>query len=234
MNDSKKIMEKALDMLLDEAATQAEEQLLDELEEPTEEIVLSERHKKQMQKLFREERKQHLRKAWVQHSKKIACFIGILFVVSAISISSVDAWRKTFMNFFYDPDKPNMEIAFNENEWHYSNKNFSINYVPLGFEKTEEASTSATEYVRFSKDDDYFSVKINFLNGHTSIDTENATLENLTVNGYEAIISIKPEIKILLWHTDEYVFRVSGTLEKEKLLRIAESIHCWKKNPTLD
>lgn len=228
MNDSKKMMEKALDMLLDEAATQAEEQLLDELEEPTEEIVLSERHKKQMQKLFREERKQHLRKAWVQHSKKIACFVGILFVVFAISISSVDAWRKTFMNFFYDPDKPNMSISFNENENYYSDDTISIRYMPVGFEKTIDKRGSKTTKLRFECQDKYFGVTINELSVRTTIDTENAIIERLTINGNEAIFSGKDTANILAWYTDEYSIYVTGNLEKDILIRIAESIEIDK------
>jgi len=221
MQTKQNFLTRSCQLIFERAAVLVAEQLCSFV--PTRHYNPSNAHCKKMKQLFQTERRTTATEKLFSILKSPLFLLGIVLLTTGIFAVNIRPHQQETTI----PTSPKAE-------WSYTAKNFSVGYVPSGFRVIEENSTTSMEYVRFAKNEDYFSVSVNLPHALIQIDTENATLENLTVNGYEAIISIKPEIKILLWHTDKYVFRVSGTLEKEKLLRIAESIHCWKKNPTLD
>ncbi len=59
-----------------------------------------------------------------------------------------------------------------------------------------------------------------------SIDSENASRKEVTINGWKGQLNYKKKKKTIIWATDEYVFTVAGVgnISAEELLKVAKSV----------
>ena len=213
------------EQLLEEAAITESKEFENSLLEPEEDFEMSAEGKERMEKLFKKERKSRRVKKMICYGKRAACIAVAAIVVSSVAVFSVEAWRIRFFNFMFNPDNPGMEYNFNdERSTHYSDEYIALNYLPVGFELTEQDISRRSITLMFQKGEEYFSVKMHSMSGNSSVDTENGTIENIKINGHNAIYTTNPNINCVIWHNDEVAFRVLGNINKEKLVKIAESI----------
>ena len=56
-----------------------------------------------------------------------------------------------------------------------------------------------------------------------AINTEKGTLENIKINGYEGVYIINNSANVMLWYDGVYTYRIFANLDKEEILKIAES-----------
>jgi len=56
------------------------------------------------------------------------------------------------------------------------------------------------------------------------IDTEDADYENVQVNGFNGFLSNKDNESELIWGDNQYTYHIRGTIEKEQILEMAESV----------
>ena len=61
------------------------------------------------------------------------------------------------------------------------------------------------------------------INGSMTIDTENATIEKIMINEQEAFFSSNSNVNILVWHDGDFSYRLSGTIDKNEMVKIAKS-----------
>ena len=61
-------------------------------------------------------------------------------------------------------------------------------------------------------------------NGTSIIDTENAEIEDMLINGYKGQLILKNGTGNLIWFDDEYFYSIRSTIEKEELIKMGESI----------
>ena len=116
----------------------------------------------------------------------------------------------------------NTEILSYENLLSASG-NGILHYIPEGFEVIKDSSTETKISLHYKNGEQYFSYSTNEKKGNISIDTEDAVIENLVVNGCEAIFSSNKNVNILMWHNDETVFFIIGNISKEETIKIAEN-----------
>ena len=50
------------------------------------------------------------------------------------------------------------------------------------------------------------------------------SFKNTTVNGREAFYSSNDNVNILVWHDEEFVYKLSGKIEENEMVKIAENI----------
>ena len=210
--------------VLDEAANVANERLGTSIEMPTDEICFSKKHEAKMKKLIR---KQNLKEKFFENlttNKKIACILLACFVFTGVTMFGVNAWRMITLNYVFDPDKPNTDISFGVNKGSfYSDDSVLFRYIPMGFEITKNSSRSAYLKLKFSRDEQYFVLSVNGLDGNLSVDTENAKIEKIFINGNEGIYSTNEDVNILFWHNETNAFTISGNISKEEMIKIAQN-----------
>ncbi len=223
MGENKKLNQ-ILDEIIDDAANAAAEDIGNQMKNPQEEIEFSERHEKIMQQLFQKERKKARKKKWISYTKRAACFLLALVVISGITIFSVDAWRVKFLNFVLEGGEPNSNYNFNEGGNAYSDGEITLGYLPEGFELVENVSSRENISLTFAKGDWYFTFKVSSIDINSSIDTEDGNTERITINGNEAIFTTNPNINAVIWHDDKYSYRVLGNITKEELIQIAKNV----------
>jgi len=76
----------------------------------------------------------------------------------------------------------------------------------------------------FKGEDRYFAFSMNDINGSMGIDTENASVKKIMINGQEAIYSSNDNVNILVWHDENFSYKLSGKIEEKEIVRIAEKI----------
>ena len=227
MRENDKLLDKLYDQILADAAEQAAAELGAETERP-EPAEFSAEHEQRMENMFRRyERKERLNK-FRKYAARAACVLLAAAVVGTGSVMSVSAWRSRMMNFLFDSEKPNTEIHFTYGENFYSNDFVSLGYIPEDFAMSDDFSNNIDVLIDFKEinsGDEYFCVKISPADATVHIDTEDAELERLTVNGCEGLFSSNKNGNILLWGDDSYIYRVVGNIDKNEMMRIAENIY---------
>lgn len=217
------IIDNALDEMINEAANSVVEK--DEEMSDDENILFSKEHEDRMDRFFKAERRKASIKKFIKYSKRAACVALACVAVLGISIFSVEAWRVRFLNFVLESNQPNTDYNFSETKGTtYSDDNFILEYVPMGFRATQASLTRKSATVVFESDSNYFFVEAHDINIDSNIDTEDATIEKMTMNGCEAILISNHNGNYLIWHDNIYAYCVIGDLSKEDTIKIAENM----------
>lgn len=223
MKNDDKTLDKIFDLLVGEAAVIANERIAEKIVLPELKIEFSEEHEAKMRKLFKIERSKVFFKNFQKYSLRVAGILLVFIIVSAISVFSVSAWRVKFLNFVFDSKKPNTEFQFGDAKGNaYSNDEMTFEYIPSGFELVKSVANESNVYLRFENSGLYFSFSLNSIGGKIGIDTENGKIEELTINGYEAVYSENKNINALIWSNGEFAFTIIGNIPKEDIIKIAE------------
>ncbi len=185
------------------------------------------------EKLNKEEERKRRRKKIQSISKRVAIiFLGIIVAGGAVTMS-VDAFRIKFFNMVIQTSEEFSKITFNEKNNDVEKvdelrkdigAHYYPEYIPKGYELKEIRGDEFKTFV-FNNDE---GGKILFsrygIKGTTLIDTEDAEVSNVIINGNEAIVSIKDRVSIILWSEGESVFSIVCKLKKEELIKMAESV----------
>lgn len=219
-----KLQEEMFDVILRYAAEQAGEEFADEqtIGEPVE---FSQRHQKEMEKLFK---KMEEHRPPVFYVKRIVAAFVILAVVTVTSVMSVDAWRSKFLNFFIKPSQTNTEVRYGEDASKsntYSTDMVTLNYIPEEMQIERSYSRNNEEILSFVNGEKFFKLRVARVGAVSFIDTEDKVTEKVTVNEAEAYLRTANEEHVLKWNLDKKAYTLTGNLDKETLLKIAENIH---------
>ena len=200
-------------------------------EELAKRYTFSASHEQKMQQLF----KQQKHKEKIAHMKrsalKIAAGVLIFLSVSFVTVMNVDALRVNFLNFINERleqytkisikpgSKPNTEV-FGE---------MFPSYLPENYEKVFFESKNEYYYCRY-QDNNGNQIILEKLSEYNTagIDSENAYIEHLIVNGHAAEYYEKNSYSTLLYKYEGKVFLLSGPISKNEIIKIAESMELVK------
>ena len=102
---------------------------------------------------------------------------------------------------------------------------YYLSLIPKGY-SVADTSTGLNDKWIIYKDDE--GNRITFMQASTDmtaqIDTENAVVKEIEVNGLNGFMSLKEEVTILTWHDNTNSFILSGKFSSEVMLKLAESI----------
>jgi len=218
--------DKDFDDLLYYAVPLAAKELMDEMELPEKEPEFSKEHDAKMQKLFRRERNKLLINKISVYSKRVAIVLFITLVVAGLSLLSVEAWRIKVLNFVMEIKQTHSEINLSEEKTGdtYNSDQVSFEYIPKGFKLENSDLKENRIYLLFKNDDQFFEFIMIRADGQMGIDTEQAQVKKININGNEAIYSTNNNINVLLWHDSNYVYSLEGNIIENELVNIAKNI----------
>lgn len=228
-------MSKSMDKLFDEALKEAaslsaEDMGAEILAENVDDIEFPERHVKNMEKLFARERRKIMLREFAVKLSRAAAVLVVLAVISGAAIYNVDAWRIKVMNLFSDRHETNTDITFIDGNTSYVIGDVTLKYIPDGFEVTENRQSKASSRIQFKNKDKYFIVEVNKAINKSSIDSENASFEKITVNGAEGFYSEKDGSNILSWQAYDHALNIYGNIDKDMIVTIANNIYFNQNN----
>ena len=105
---------------------------------------------------------------------------------------------------------------------------FNIGYVPEGFYKVEESHSASMYYIAYENENgERLSLK-NYKSVSVNVDNENHIITDITINGslgqYFSATDERFE-NVLIWNNDKGFFIITTYLDKEEILKVAESIN---------
>ena len=161
-------------------------------------------------------------------AKRAAIFIlvallsfSILLVVKAEAREKVFDWIiETF---------PQFSIFTSQNKYEKSPlelTSLKINYIPPGFELVDSnIGREKLIYNYSTKNDQNLTILFSLSKeSKTYYDTESSEIEEFTFKGFGAYIWQTSEITYLIWYQDGLECHISGNLDKNEILKIAENI----------
>jgi len=226
MNQKNDVMDKIIDNLITTATSTAIKQMPEDISVPEEELIFSKEYESKINKLlFRERRKVRSKKLSKILIHVAAAFL-IFTTVATVAIYNVEAWRIRFRNFIVDIRQQYTIIDFNEEFVGdtFRTDELYLGYIPYEFQLEESSMSENYLFVLFMKDSMFFSITVNDINHIMAVDTEDASVRRIQINGLDAMYSTNENINILVWHDNEYSYRISGNLDEETIIKIAENL----------
>ncbi len=221
-----KAMDKILDEIIDEAASIAAENMGRNIPEP-DSVEFSREHEAAMRKIFRKERKKSFFKKVSKYSKRAAVVFLAVIIMSGIAVYSVEAWRIRVLNFVIEMRQTHSEISFEENDIKgdsYSSDEITLTYIPDGFTLEKRDIKENMLSLVFKGEEYYFIFSMSDTTSTIGIDTENASVKKIKINGQDAFYSSNSNISFLVWHDESCSYTLSGTLGEREMVKVAESI----------
>lgn len=220
-------LDQAMDMLISEAAKElCEETDCDEEKEPA---CFSSEHREKMNKLFEQEIKENKTTritVFFKSYKNIVLLFVICIIIFISSAGIASNWIERTINFVFRSSEQNS--VYNTNEQYMTvgfDDEFSVSYIPRGFKLTEMHSTRHWETFIFNNQNNKcFQLVIGNDNTRGRIDTENANVKEVYINGVIGKCVIGEKDVSVTWDVDGYWFNVIGNIDEEEILRICRGI----------
>ena len=99
-------------------------------------------------------------------------------------------------------------------------------YLPVGFMVEEEISDNELYYIKFTNEDQYFYISqcLSSSNKQERIDTEEAKVENLKIDGYQGLYVEIKDKKAIYLEMGNIAVSIYGNIEKKDLFRMAQNL----------
>ncbi len=225
------IFDDVLDKYLDAAAEKMVMRDGEALEEPKEPHVFSKTHEKKMRLFITKQRRAAFLGSVGKTLPRTACVLLAVCLLGGAVVFSVDALQMRLLNYFFDKNEKNTQIA--EDGSAYSDDDISFNYIPIGYELYEKKNNAKNGilYIAFTEagedsQERYFSFMKSRSSADLYIDTEDASAKEMTIQGYDAFYSENENVHLLVWTDGEYRFKISSgmSLSENEIIKIAENI----------
>lgn len=237
MEDNNK-NQKRLEYLIDEAFDNIDLGEFEEIKEE-QEVEFSKQHNEKIKKILHKEQTRRRIKKYSHCLKKCAAILLIAFISICILTFSVEANRVKFLNYIAEFTDKYIQIDYtNENntdviktesgssvlEESIGNIKIQFNYIPSGFSLERNRKSNSSIFMLFENEDKNFVVTCHTDAGLVHLDTENAEVRNIVINGKECIFIEKNNSIRVYWTTSRLAFLVSGNLEESEIIEIIKNI----------
>ena len=227
-SDTSKAFDAAMDALIAQACAEMENEIFDKYEEKLkdQEISFSKEHNTFMKTLLDAERSK-IQKSKHKKIRKHILIAAIIVLTILLALAlTVGAFREKIIDFTLDIANKNSEIQFEkEEEIFFEKTNMNINYIPEEFEEEKRYTSDGYVYAKYSYGNLWFTVEKEIVPDNMTIDTENAEITEIKINGSKAVISSKENLTIIVWSKGDYAYTVTGNIEKEELIDISKNIN---------
>ena len=230
MKKNNEALENAFEKILSSAAQEVAENEAEEMKAEAEkykDYEFSKEHNQKMKKLFAVERKKKLAKKMSVRSKKAACIVLAVLLVSGTVVFNADALKIKFLNYVFDPDAPGTNFSFGYKKGEVFNDGYiDLEYIPIGYNLEKQNITGCAVYYIFLDENKTRSFSFSISEGDNSgigIDTEGGSVKDYELNGHEAVLTTSKNANSIVWYNGEYVFSVISELPQSEIIKIAEN-----------
>lgn len=181
------------------------------------------------------------KRARIFHSfvNKAAIFFLLLIVTFSTVIVSVQALRVQVMNFLIDSRPGYTSFQIQDKTSGSSGEKLTVNwtntylpaYIPSGYEVDSLTYTEPLKEITYRNQKNK-NLLIDFSENDSSnnieIDTENASVKTIFVNGHKGTLIVKDSQMTVTWKMDHHIFVVCTGESMEETLKIAQSVKFMK------
>lgn len=186
---------------------------------------LSDQLNQKMGTMFASARKKAYRKRRFVTARRVAAVFLVFLTMASITVMSVEAFRVPVLNFIFKSNKDNKSIT--EMEPTSNDADFVFKYLPAGYKfvkKTVDEDDTYFMYEYKNSKDNWIFIELNTDIGsknYLAIDKTNYTQFMYQKTSY---YFLRGNSNQLLWYKNKYIHKISSTLSKEELLKIATGI----------
>ena len=227
------------DEMLYKSCSRLEQNLLDNLPNESDiEYEFSNKFKRKMSKLIKYEKRHPIINSIYAYSKKIA-IVFLIITMSAITLTmSVDAVRVKVFSVITEIYEEFTSIIFSKEDDSVSIDNefkpALPNYIPKGFKEIDKVESSIGLFIVY-ENNEYLQIRYScdeISNNSIILDTEDAQVEDININGYKAKYIVKNNIQQLVWNDSVSMYLIDmesknikiTNNDKKELIKMAESI----------
>lgn len=160
--------------------------------------------------------------------KRTACVAMIVLVASSVTIMNVDALRNTFSDFFMGIHEKFSTIQPVEDDTApiTLEEIYKITYNLDGFEIVYNKKNEFSQYLTYVKEDTVIYFKQYTKDMYNpDINTENAEILTIDINGHEAIYFIdNNDYCNIIWDNGDYIISIGSNIGENILIDIAKSV----------
>ena len=196
-----------------------------------EKFETSEKFNKKMQKMIKS-RSNIYYKATLTGLRRAICVIAAILTLM-LSTLSVGAVREAIGDFFVKVFSTHDDISYNEQidkpkSYHETiEKIYELGYVPDGYELVDySADTNNVSYMYFLDDKAIMFMQSTKSAYTVNVDNENSVKSIETYDNQEYMIyssTNSPDI-VLIWDNGEYIFSLTGNLNKSEAIELCKSL----------
>lgn len=252
IKEKEKAKQKILETLFEYASLCHVENIIDEIEEERDGYPLDKQidFPIELDKKVREIIANHSKKTNHKRSRKafkaalprLVAVLVLIFVITTIFVANVEAIRIKVLNFMMDETEKYTSVDIKEESDVLESESISRaippdwegqyapTYIPEGFRITEAKNyndTSSIVYLNDARQMILFQ-KWPRENVNLRIDTEGTDTTSININGFEGLLVEKDDIIRVMWYSDDVLFTISSQIDKNELIKIAESVQLAK------
>jgi len=182
-----------------------------------------------IEKMKKAEKRKKLFSNLKQVSKRAAIIILVLIAAMSTLMFTVEAVRVRVLNFFIERNEKYTEVRIDEEkgvmtpnlDW---DSYYSPGYLPEGYFFESSKVIGSSKVLKYTNEENQ--IIFTQANNGTDIqlDTEDAVVEEVSLDGNEGMIITEGDKVILFWYNEEASFTIIGHEDKEEILKIAESV----------
>lgn len=210
---------------LEEACNISLKRWVDSLPDNIEPYQFSKKHERRMKVLFNKMRGGRYHSITTRAT--VLLVAAILIFAMAVTAMAIPYTREFIIEKFFD------HSTYTVVGGEYSEiGDIEIGYIPEGFEIYEVFNGKTTKIISYkSKSNDmWFDIKISLTNQDSYFDTETYDPEIVYFNNKDYLYYHSQATSGLMWNDGMFVYRISGIISKEEMLRISQNITSKKEN----
>lgn len=168
-------------------------------------------------------------------SRKAAVILLILISTMSALVFSVEAVRVRVLNFFMERNDKYTEVRINEETLDNLTPNldwdnyYQPNYMPEGYFFESSKAIGSLKVLKYTDGENQITLTQANTGTDFQLDTENAILNEIYIDGNPGQLIIKEDKIILFWYNQEASFNIIGHVDKDEIITIAESMKKNKK-----
>jgi hypothetical protein len=168
-------------------------------------------------------------------SRKAAVILLILISAMSALVFSVEAVRVRVLNFFMERNDKYTEVRINEETFDNLTPNldwesyYQPNYMPESYFFESSKAIGSLKVLKYTDGENQITFTQSNTEADFQLDTENAILNEIYIDGDPGQLIIKEDKIILFWYNQEASFNIIGHVDKDEIITISESMKKNKK-----
>lgn len=159
--------------------------------------------------------------------KTLIILVAVLIMMMGLVISSVTGVSEKVFHYFAEKGSVSTEIKpFEQPDSEGELPNFEISYLPEGYRLSSEDHGEVTNSKIYESDEsEYIYMSVQLSSTYSAgVDREHLQGEMARVNIYQAQFYYDDKFSYIVWQVGGYTLDIIGTVSKEEIIKIAESI----------
>lgn len=156
---------------------------------------------------------------------KLTICVSVLLIILLVGVVSVSSLRDYTINFLLGLDQTHGDVHVMDGILIKSDA-YAPTVVPKGYTLTSIQTADGSTMLMYSNSkEDMLILSEKPIDSSSTIDTENAEVKKVTINGYEGRLSVGADGQsYLVWKTEDFLFTLSCSDNTIDLISIAESV----------